>query len=702
MERKNIDYYLLKSIVSARKKSMDLRETTDSFFVAGPSTKPYIKPSFEKILFDSERPTIILISAVGASGKTALAEHLSRETGLPILDLSRHQPVGANALTGLLTQAFDIQDISTVLGGLATGTFGVIIDGVDEGRSKTTKEAFEAFLDDIIRLCPAGNGNTVVILGRSRTVDECWAFLSDRGTSPGLISISPFDVADAKHYIDQFSEFKEAYARQYAEARDFIIEKLGRAFAHTPKDHSEEFLSFIGYPPVLDAISTLLKEEQNYQKLIDDLREEEGTLVEVPLLYRIASYILRREREDKVQPNILQPLLNGVPDEIRAPAMENAYSALEQCCRLVAHCLREPIKLSVIPEQRLNEAYEDALGQFLPEHPFVTGNEFRNAVFEALALATLISSGDTSVEGLINQYLATHKHSYHLVYMLDAASQDRRVAMSELNALLLSALEFRSVHAEVELRVDGPEPDDVAVDSETSNEIDIEIEILIGNVPSKSFSFRSEVSPSTTIVLGPRVASTFMTIPCNLRLGGGHEIDLGAPVEVTARKIIFDAQSLIVRPSREAQDEVIIRCERLESSVQKITANGVNLSIAVEDMAGLAYPVIGHAQKITPLSDDADVLQKYLRLRRILCEFRSHSRGTMARYRKKIEDERVLKNEVGQSVLDKLLSDRIVWIDGQHYILEPDKLNEYLGVSWPQLRKGEMSEALVNYLREIG
>jgi hypothetical protein len=113
--------------------------------------KPYIQPSFEKILFDSERPTIILISAVGASGKTALAENLSRETGLPILDLSKHQPVGANALTDVLTQAFDIQDISTVLGGLATGTFGVIIDGVDEGRSKTTKEAFEAFLDDIIR-----------------------------------------------------------------------------------------------------------------------------------------------------------------------------------------------------------------------------------------------------------------------------------------------------------------------------------------------------------------------------------------------------------------------------------------------------------------------------------------------------------------------------------------------------------------------
>jgi len=96
-----------------------------------------------------------------------------------------------------------------------------------------------------------------------------------------------------------------------------------------------------------------------------------------------------------------------------------------------------------------------------------------------------------------------------------------------------------------------------------------------------------------------------------------------------------------------------------------------------------------------------DLRQKYFRLRRILCEFRSHSRGTLARYKEKIEHERILKNEIGQSVLNKLLDDEILSLQGSHYILDPDGLNAHLGVTWPDLRKGQMSETLLNYLRDI-
>jgi len=135
------------------------------FFLFIPATqgRPYIHPAFQKYIFDTEQPPIILISAVGATGKTALAENLSRDIGLPLFDLAKHKPVGDNTLTGLLTSAFEVKQISAVLEGLSTGTFGVIIDGVDEGRSKTNEKAFEAFLDDIARLCSAESGPTFVM-----------------------------------------------------------------------------------------------------------------------------------------------------------------------------------------------------------------------------------------------------------------------------------------------------------------------------------------------------------------------------------------------------------------------------------------------------------------------------------------------------------------------------------------------------------
>src|ERR1035437_285268 len=115
-------YYHLKSIVSSQKQSFHLKSASESFSQAPPASKAYIEPTFESIDWPEkvERPAVILISAVGATGKTALARHLSRETNLPILDLAKHKPVGDNTLSGLLMQSFEIADMSRVLAGIAS------------------------------------------------------------------------------------------------------------------------------------------------------------------------------------------------------------------------------------------------------------------------------------------------------------------------------------------------------------------------------------------------------------------------------------------------------------------------------------------------------------------------------------------------------------------------------------------------------
>lgn len=41
---------------------------------------------------------------------------------------------------------------------ISESTFGIIVDGIDEGRSKTSEKAFEAFLDDLTRRCKGAPG----------------------------------------------------------------------------------------------------------------------------------------------------------------------------------------------------------------------------------------------------------------------------------------------------------------------------------------------------------------------------------------------------------------------------------------------------------------------------------------------------------------------------------------------------------------
>jgi hypothetical protein len=146
-----VNYNHLKSIVSSRKTTFTILTPIKSFYVAAQPERPYIEPSFTKQEFEEEIPRFLLITAVGASGKTALAIKLSADTSMPILDLRSHPPVADNTLTGLLTTSFPLEQLSDILTSLKNGTYGVIIDGIDEGRSKVNEPAFNAFLDDLIK-----------------------------------------------------------------------------------------------------------------------------------------------------------------------------------------------------------------------------------------------------------------------------------------------------------------------------------------------------------------------------------------------------------------------------------------------------------------------------------------------------------------------------------------------------------------------
>lgn len=701
-----MQYYSLKSILASKKIKIDLENPLPSFGIEGPIDRPYIEPSFEKIIYETEKPTIILISAVGASGKTALAQQLSRETQLPVLDLGKHEPVGANSLTGLLTTAYNVTDIGKVFQGLSTGTYGVIIDAIDEGRSKTTGKAFEAFMDDIAKLCKTAPVTNLVILGRTRILEDCWAYLTDKGIISGLVTINPFDDAAARKYIDAFTVgISSPYARQYSAARDFVLEKLQNAFSPQLASSGNQFLAFIGYPPVLDAIVTLLNQEQNYHKLLTSLQEEDNRNIEINMLRQVCDYILKRERNDKVIPNIVKPLVADAPSEIAQPALSNAFMPEEQLVRLVAHTLKQQMSLSVVPEHSLNEKYEAQLIPWFPEHPFIRNGEFRNAVFEALALATLMASANSLYHKLVAEYVRTHKHSYHLVYMLDAISTAREVAIDHVNVLLSSAMEFRSVHSVVDIHLNGPDQDEEIDTVTESHEVEIAIDVRIGEDQelAKEFNFRTSVGSPCVMDLGSRLCGIFATLPCDVRCGDGQELEIVAPVEIKASTLRFEAKSLNVKPSKAKnnEDEVIMEAGRVESSVETAVTSGTSFSMIVGDLSGLTYPLIKYATERSRPLVSREVSQKYFRLKRILQEFRSHSRGSLAKYRHKIEHERVLRNDIGRSVLGKLVEDRILSVKGNFYHLDPSRLGDCVGVTWHDLRRGHFPDCLAVYLQSI-
>ena len=64
---------------------------------------------------------------------------------------------------------------------------------------------------------------------------------------------------------------------------------------------------------------------------------------------------------------------------------------------------------------------------------------------------------------------------------------------------------------------------------------------------------------------------------------------------------------------------------------------------------------------------------KYKRLKRILTEFAAHGRGGLAKFRSKIENKRVIRddvNDVGIRVLNRLLHERVLSRDTRFYYMD--------------------------------
>ena len=484
-----------------------------------------------------------------------------------------------------------------------------------------------------------------------------------------------------------------------------VLNMLGAAFGNNTAHGDETFLSFIGYPPVLDAIVTLLKEEQNYHAILTQLSRSDSSDVEINLLYRIVSYILRREKEQKVAPNIVEPLIVEMPEQDKEAIIDQVFEAEEQCLRLISYCLGRPLNLERIADRLINEKYEAQLNSCLNEHPFISGHQFRSAVFESFALATLITAGDPLSLQLALEYVGSHKYNYHIIYFLDRVAGDGVVPISCLRVILGFALEFRSTTTSIELHVDGSEADDVDSAAPPTSIVETEVEIIMGKErkPSKTFVFRSELGNTTSVQLGHRLSSTYVSLPCEVLLAGGQELEFTAPVEISASKISLQCPALVLRPPTPPSTNkyVLLEATSMESTVSSILTNQVELILAVSDPAGMTYPSIKYVEKKEQFPPDPLLKEKYLRLRRILVHFRAHGKDTLARYKGKIEHERMLRNETGRAILRQLAQDGILTSAGQFYFLQLEKVDRYLGVSWLDLRKGRSSARLLQYLRTI-
>jgi hypothetical protein len=604
--------------------------------------------------------------------------------------------------------------------GLRNGGLTIIIDALDEARIKATAESFEAFLGDIGEHAGGSAGIAFVLVGRTQIAEVAWLVLADLGIQTRLLSIEPFSRDQANQYIerrvqahgDSAARLLRAHPEPFRAARDLIFDHLEGSVAGAASDGVVQ--AFLGYAPVLDAIAILLAGESNLAQTVRDLREglDAAQPSHTAVLEQVLDHILLREQHAKLLYNV-KPSLAPTAAHHGWSDWDSLYTRQEQCARLTALILRVEPGLVVGPKE-LQRPYEEAVAAFLHEHPFlIDGARPANVVFEAYLFAYILLHGTTRLGAAVAKRLSEPEYRPSRLFAdfyLHLRPRGVPVPAEHVGWLYDAMIAAESDRLHVGFSLDGEEARDEAA-AEPST-LDGEFSWFAPNGEGlwtrvRTEDFAVEVGPDSTFYLRRYVRRAAVTVPCDVVVGnGGGDCAIGPNVMINCRELRLEAERVVVgahgqQASGEDEDDgVVLEALRFVGKVGAPPTAHVPLQ--VNWPGAEAYPW-NEFQRTRPreMGTDLRLHAAYRRFRRIVMTLRSHSRGSLARTRKKIEHERVMQGELGWKLLGQLVSDGILDLRDGFYHWVPEAASAQVGVTWHQLRRFEISRQLRTYLERF-
>ena len=685
----------------------ELRPFTFKFKVRSESFRAYTERNnkFISPILSIQSPTngkdvnlkesqILLISAAGATGKSELVKQLSVDMSCPVIDLGKTDVVAGNSLTGTIFKNLEIRDAATFLERIKEGQAILLIDALDEGYQKTNTQGYFDYLKDLVEMLP-GKGTPFVLFGRTNAVELAALYFEECKIRTSIIQIEPFTIEKAKEFIDkQIGSESIVYQEKYRETRDYIINSIGGFFKDQHAIKNKQYEHFIGYAPVLLAISTFFKEEvTNYQKTLEDLKKTNAQ--EISLVLDIVEQILVRDKEQKVKPNLLVRITKGRQPNFISQVFEKAYTPEEQCARVLYTMLQEEYKYKPINDEHFNQEYTKGLKDWIIEHPFLNGRKPSNIVFESYILARLISIKE--YKDMVYRYLKeNYTNSYMFFYIYHELNKESKALELSLLPYLnasIKALDTKNNYYLMSLVSEKAETGTAEVFFEGSNE------------QMTSYEYKVNFKEDEEIVFTSSMSDITIDAPITLRLAG-NKIDITSPTYLCCKKIKICVDEINIC-NREPESKVVIEPD--EMIVATDTGNypticnneKVGNHLVVIYPGRVEYPFSQYAvedykknARLTPEMRDA-----YQKLRRTLIMFRSHSKGKLAKIKAKI-DNRIGKTDIGKKVIDSLLKKNIIYQDKQMYIINNTAMDKFLGVKFDGIRTCVMSDAILLFLED--
>ncbi len=662
---------------------------------------------------DHPSAPIVIISAPGAVGKSALAKFIASDKQCHLWDLSK-LTLGANTFRGTLARSFDPDEYSALVSEFRGGRVLFVLDAFDEAEISSGWPMVERFLKELFDFVKGAPNPCLILLARSETAQYMDMHLEILADEEGLsrchvmYTIDYFRESQAKDFIDRQLDRDQKTAHQqhrgtFTKTRDQVFGLFYRAVGADDLEPKEvwkqrDVYSFLGYAPVLQAVARYLGQDENYARMSTDLSRPEGFADGAALVEMLMKELLVRE-----QAKLIEPIKRSdIPEARGWNGWGEFYTPLEQAHRLFL-CLQANDRQSATSARLdtndvppwLIKPYAEALGRFLPNHPFIANDMFAGPAFQDFTFAILLASG----------YLhAEVKAAWHQI-----TSEAKKYVSSPLFALLFEKITngqasgdlagylcesaISQHHAETPPRIlivprEDHEGDNVHLLKITSSGLN-------GDQESE-LSFELSVDEQHPVTFPRRLTHAFVEVRGTLVLGQpsvGFEL---VDVEILCDTLEIRTNTIVIRNYRK-DERVSIEARQYvqQSTVVSVDCNDAN-RVNTSWPDGQLYPWAEfYCEQASYRSDDQR--KAALALRRILSAFRKDKKQKFARYKLLVDNVIVGRNPERQLMRDYLIEKRILTHREPLYYLEMEVL-EACGVNWIDLRQGTINELLERFI----
>ena len=373
---------------------------------------------------------------------------------------------------------------------------------------------------------------------------------------------------------------------------------------------------------------------------------------------------------------------------------DTLYTPSEQIARLASAVYKQPPPNVPFINPVDAATYAQALDTWLAEHPFLNGaNEVASVVFGGMIGAWALRHPLTAHVALerelgrgsaANPFLSTF-------YLKD--QENGSIPAEHLGAIYSSIRSGLSLGDTASLAVDG------ADDAQDEEALKAEIEININRRGSEESNIlRFETDQVGTLRLGSHLEDVEVSAPLLTVSISGPEAILVAPISIQCERLDLRAERLVVEspPDRPENAVFLEAAQQVEAAMTSVPTIRGKAALSVSWPGARAHPWTAFATEPTAVTDPR-LSETLRRFRKFIISFRSHSKGSLKRYRPKLDHARMTKG-TGLAVLQSLRASGILAVDGSMYTLHPQTLADVAGASYIDSVKRNFSERTLQFV----